>query len=94
MPSSQLGPPTPQGTEKLQRHISRVEKNLRELLATRQNLARSLKYKRIGYEVDFNVVRLRLRQGHPHVYHQQAQRLVDDWDPRTPPRAESSAPAK
>ncbi|XP_026906148.1 coiled-coil domain-containing protein 105 [Acinonyx jubatus] len=84
-----------QGTEKLQRHISRVEENLQELLATRQNLARSLKCKRIGYEVDLNVVRLRLRQGHPRVYHQQAQRLVNDWDPRTPPpRAESSAPAK
>ncbi|XP_029773540.1 coiled-coil domain-containing protein 105 [Suricata suricatta] len=76
-----------QGTDKLQRHITRTEKNLKELLDKRQNLAGSLNCKTLGYEVDYNVVRLRLRQQHPRVYCEQAQRPVSDWDPRTPPGA-------
>uniref|UniRef100_A0A8D1WS69 Coiled-coil domain-containing protein 105 n=1 Tax=Sus scrofa TaxID=9823 RepID=A0A8D1WS69_PIG len=83
-----------QGTDKLQRHISLAEKNLKELLAARKNLTWSLNCKKIGHEVDDNVVRLRLRQRHPQVCYEQAQRLVSDWDPRTPPRWESSAAAK
>ncbi|KAI5758879.1 CCDC105-like protein [Gulo gulo luscus] len=83
-----------QGTDKLQRHISHVEKNLKELLATHKNLTGSLKCKKIGYEVDYNVVRLRLRQRHQHMCYEQAQRLVNDWDPRTPPRAEPDAASK
>nr|XP_006218394.1 coiled-coil domain-containing protein 105 [Vicugna pacos] len=79
-----------QGTDKLQRHISHVEKNLQELLAMRDNLTWSLNCKKIGHDVDYNVVRLRLRQRHPHVSYEQAQNLVNDWDPRTPPRPESS----
>ncbi|XP_059551139.1 tektin-like protein 1 isoform X1 [Myotis daubentonii] len=75
-----------QGTDKLQRHISHVEKNLEDLHTTHRNLTRSLNCKRIGHEVDYNVVRLRLRQRHPHVNYQQAQCLVNDWDPRTPPK--------
>lgn len=87
-------PPRLQGTDKLQRHISLAEKNLKELLAARKNLTWSLNCKKIGHEVDDNVVRLRLRQRHPQVCYEQAQRLVSDWDPRTPPRWESSAAAK
>nr|XP_031294101.1 coiled-coil domain-containing protein 105 [Camelus dromedarius] len=79
-----------QGTDKLQRHISHVEKNLQELLAMRDNLTWSLNCKKIGHDVDYNVVRLRLRQRHPHVSYEQAQSLVNDWDPRMPPRPESS----
>uniref|UniRef100_A0A8C9PGU1 Coiled-coil domain containing 105 n=1 Tax=Spermophilus dauricus TaxID=99837 RepID=A0A8C9PGU1_SPEDA len=80
-----------QGTDKLQRHITHAEKNLKELLATRDDLTWSLNCKKIGHDVDYNVVRLRLRQRHPHVYFEQAQRLVDNWDPRTPPpRSESN----
>ncbi|XP_014403256.1 PREDICTED: coiled-coil domain-containing protein 105 [Myotis brandtii] len=75
-----------QGTDKLQRHISNVEKNLEDLHTTHRNLTRSLNCKRIGHEVDYNVVRLRLRQRHPHVNYEQAQCLVSDWDPRTPPK--------
>ncbi|XP_036137496.1 coiled-coil domain-containing protein 105 [Molossus molossus] len=74
-----------QGTDKLQRHISHVEKNLEELLATQEKLNCSLHCKKTGHDVDYNVVRLRLRQQHPHVYYQQAQALVNDWDPPTPP---------
>lgn len=81
-----------QGTDKVQRHISHMEKNLKELLAKRKDLTWSLNCKKIGRDVDYNVVRLRLRQQHPHVCYEQAQRLVSDWDPRTPPpRAESPA---
>ncbi|KAI6055056.1 coiled-coil domain-containing protein 105 [Marmota monax] len=80
-----------QGTDKLQRHITHAEKNLKELLATRDDLTWSLNCKKIGHDVDYNVVRLRLRQRHPHVYFEQAQRLVNNWDPRTPPpRSEST----
>lgn len=69
-----------------------MEKNLKELLAKRKDLTWSLNCKKIGRDVDYNVVRLRLRQQHPHVCYEQAQRLVSDWDPRTPPpRAESPA---
>lgn len=93
-PARSTVPAPPQGTDKLQRHISHVEKNLKELLATRKNLTGSLNCKKIGYEVDYNVVRLRLRQRHPHVCYEQAQRLVNDWDPRTPPRVESDAATK
>ncbi|EPQ14008.1 Coiled-coil domain-containing protein 105 [Myotis brandtii] len=64
-----------QGTDKLQRHISNVEKNLEDLHTTHRNLTRSLNCKRIGHEVDYNVVRLRLRQRHPHVNYEQAQCL-------------------
>ncbi|XP_007956774.1 coiled-coil domain-containing protein 105 [Orycteropus afer afer] len=77
------------GTDKLQRHIAHLEKNLHELLATRKHLTWSLNCKKMGQEVDQNAVRLRLRQRHPHVCYEQAQRLVNDWDPRTPPRRES-----
>ncbi|XP_045429510.1 coiled-coil domain-containing protein 105 isoform X2 [Pipistrellus kuhlii] len=77
------------GTDKLQRHISNVEKNLEDLRSTHRNLTRSLDCKRIGHEVDYNVVRLRLRQRHPHVNYQQAQSLVNDWNPRTPLKAGS-----
>ncbi|XP_054434780.1 tektin-like protein 1 [Pteronotus mesoamericanus] len=84
-----------QGTDKLQGHISHVEKNLEDLLATHKNLTCSLNYKKIGHDVDYDVVRLRLRQRHPHVYYQQAQDQVKDWDPRTPPPCvESSNTAK
>lgn len=88
--SPSTAPPPLQGTDKLERHITRVEKNLDKMLTTRDNLAWSLNCKKIGHDVDYNVVRLRLRQRHPHVYYEQAQRLVNDWDPRTPPRSESS----
>ncbi|KAM5309728.1 tektin-like protein 1 [Glossophaga mutica] len=74
-----------QGTDKLQRHISRLEKNLEDMLTTQKSLADNLNCKKIGHDVDYNVVRLRLRQLHPHVCYQQAQDLVRDWDPRTPP---------
>lgn len=80
-----------QGTDKLQRHITHLEKNLDELLATHKNLTWGLNCKTIGHEVDGSVVRLRLRQRQPHVCYEQAQRLVNDWDPRTPPpRSKSS----
>ncbi|TEA31208.1 hypothetical protein DBR06_SOUSAS14010183 [Sousa chinensis] len=83
-----------QGTDKLQRRIAHVEENLKELLSMRKNVAWSFNCKKIGQDVDYNVVRLRLRQRHPHVFYEQAQRLVNDWDPRTPPRAESSVARK
>ncbi|XP_062966122.1 tektin-like protein 1 [Cynocephalus volans] len=79
-----------QGSDKLQRHISHMEKKLNELLTTRKNLAWNLNCKKIGHDVDYTVVRLRLRQRHPHVCYEQAQRLVNDWDTRTPPRSETS----
>ncbi|KAB0395105.1 hypothetical protein E2I00_005716 [Balaenoptera physalus] len=82
------------GTDKLQRRISHVEKNLEELLSMRRNLTWSLNCKKIGQDVDYSVVRLRLRQRHPHVCYEQAQRLVNDRDPRTPPRAQSSVARK
>lgn len=93
-PARSTVPPPLQGTDKLQRHISHMEKNLKELLATHKNLTGNLNCKKIGYEVDYNVVRLRLRQRHPHMCYEQAQRLVNDWDPRTPPRVESDAATK
>ncbi|KAF6092748.1 coiled-coil domain containing 105 [Phyllostomus discolor] len=74
-----------QGTDKLQRHISHLEKNLEDMLTMHKSLADTLNCKKIGHDVDYNVVRLRLRQRHPHVCYQQAQDLVRDWDPRTPP---------
>ncbi|XP_003275891.1 coiled-coil domain-containing protein 105 [Nomascus leucogenys] len=80
-----------QGTDKLQRHIKYLEKNLDEMLATHKNLTWGLNCKNIGHEVDNNVVRLRLRQRQPHVCYEQAQRLVKDWDPRTPPPLSKSS---
>nr|XP_008248925.3 coiled-coil domain-containing protein 105 [Oryctolagus cuniculus] len=80
-----------QGTDKLQRHIAHVEKNLDKLLTTHRHLTQSLNSKKIGQEVDANVVRLRLRQRHSHIHYEQAQRLVNDWDPRTPPRHDTCA---
>ncbi|XP_008067828.1 coiled-coil domain-containing protein 105 [Carlito syrichta] len=81
-----------QGTDKLQRHITHMEKNLDALLTTHKNLTWGLNCKTVGHDVDYDVVRLRLRQRHPHVCYEQAQRLVSDWDPRTPPqRGETSA---
>lgn len=78
----------------MQRHMSHLEKNLKDLLAERQKLTHSLSSKKIGHDTDYDVVRLRLRQRHPHVCYQQAQGLVNDWDPRTPPRAESRPTGK
>uniref|UniRef100_A0A8I5TQ53 Tektin like 1 n=1 Tax=Pongo abelii TaxID=9601 RepID=A0A8I5TQ53_PONAB len=46
-----------QGTDKLQRHITYLEKNLDELLATHNNLTWGLNCKNIGHEVDNNVPR-------------------------------------
>ncbi|XP_066109403.1 tektin-like protein 1 [Saccopteryx bilineata] len=84
-----------QGTGKLQRHISHFEKNLEDLLATHKNLTCSHKDKKTGHDVDYEVIRLRLRQQHPHVYYQQAQVLVNEWNPRMPPpRVESSKAAE
>ncbi|XP_037360292.1 coiled-coil domain-containing protein 105 [Talpa occidentalis] len=74
-----------QGTDKLQRHISHVEKNLKELMDKHKHLSWSLECKKMGQKADYSVVRLRLRQRHPHVYYEQAQRLVSDWTPHTPP---------
>lgn len=94
-PVPSVAPPPLQGTDKLQRHISHVEKNLEELLATQKKLNYSLHCKKTGHDVDYQVVRLRLRQRHPHVSYQQAQALITDWDPPTPPpRKESSSAAK
>lgn len=62
-----------------------MEKNLKELRTTHNDLAWSLNCKKIGHDVDYDVVRLRLRQRHQHLCYEQAQRLVNDWDPRTPP---------
>ncbi|XP_011382427.1 coiled-coil domain-containing protein 105 [Pteropus vampyrus] len=83
-----------QSTDKMQRHMSHLEKNLEDLLAERQKLTHSLSSKKIGHDMDYDVVRLRLRQRHPHVCYQQAQGLVNDWDPRTPPHAESRPAGK
>ncbi|KAM5237916.1 tektin-like protein 1 [Ctenodactylus gundi] len=69
-----------QDTNKLQHHILRMEKDLKEMLATRDELSRSLYCKKLGYQVDHDLVRLRLRQRHPHVFYQQAQGLVNDHD--------------
>lgn len=88
--SPNTAPPRVQGTDKLQRHISHVEKNLDELLSMRKKLTWSFNCKKIGHDVDYSVVRLRLRQRHPQVCYEQAQRLVNDWDPRTPPRVKSN----
>ncbi|XP_006877566.1 PREDICTED: coiled-coil domain-containing protein 105 [Chrysochloris asiatica] len=79
-----------QGTDKLQRHIAYMEKNLQELLTARKNLIWGLHCKKKGYDVDFNVVRLRLRQQHPHVCYEQAQRLISDRDPGKPAHRESA----
>ncbi|KAG8517270.1 Coiled-coil domain-containing protein 105 [Galemys pyrenaicus] len=87
VPGMSSHPFSPQGTDKLQRHISHVEKNLRELMDKHKHLSWNLDCKKIGQKADNSVVRLRLRQRHPHVYYEQAQRLVRDWDPRTPPAA-------
>ncbi|KAM6216820.1 tektin-like protein 1 [Rhynchocyon petersi] len=78
-----------QGAGKLQSHIVQVEKNLHALQAEHKRLSRNLNCKNLGYDVDHNVVRLRLRQQDPHVFYEQAQRLVSDWDPKTPPRSKS-----
>ncbi|XP_002761875.3 tektin-like protein 1 [Callithrix jacchus] len=84
-----------QGTDRVQRHITHVEKNLDELLAKHRSLTRGLNCKNVGLEVDHSVVRLRLRQRHPRVCYEQAQRLVKCWDrsspPPPPPRSKSSA---
>ncbi|ELK02922.1 Coiled-coil domain-containing protein 105 [Pteropus alecto] len=92
--SPSMAPPPPQSTDKMQRHMSHLEKNLEDLLAERQKLTHSLSSKKIGHDMDYDVVRLRLRQRHPHVCYQQAQGLVNDWDPRTPPHAESRPAGK
>ncbi|XP_076978018.1 tektin-like protein 1 [Tamandua tetradactyla] len=83
-----------QGTDQLQRRIARMEGNLSQLLASRRRLTWSLNCKKVGRDVDLAVVRLRLRQRPPHVCYEQAQRLVSDWDPRTPPRGEARAAAE
>ncbi|XP_051026659.1 coiled-coil domain-containing protein 105 [Acomys russatus] len=83
-----------QGTDKLTRHNLHMEKNLEELRATCGNLAWGLNCKKIGHDVDYDVVRLRLRQRHPHVCYEQAQRLVNDWDPQTPPRSQTNTALK
>lgn len=70
-----------------------MEKNLKELLAARDKLSWNHRCKKIGHEVDHTVVRLRRRQLHPHVCYQEAQRLVNDWDPRAPPPERSKASA-
>ncbi|XP_048196640.1 coiled-coil domain-containing protein 105-like [Perognathus longimembris pacificus] len=67
-----------QGTNRLQQHNTLMEKNLKELLTTRDRLAGCLGAKELGYEIDHNVVRLRRRQQHPHVGYEQAQQLVHD----------------
>ncbi|XP_032121784.1 coiled-coil domain-containing protein 105 [Sapajus apella] len=82
-----------QGTNKVQRHITHVEKNLDELLATHRNLTWGLNCKNVGLEVDHSVVRLRLRQRHPRVCYEQAQRLVKYWDPSSPPPPRSKSGA-
>lgn len=76
------------------RHNLHMEKNLEELRITHDNLAWSLKCKKTGHDVDYDVVRLRQRQRHPHVCYAQAQSLVNDWDPRTPPRNRTSTVPK
>ncbi|XP_027275359.1 coiled-coil domain-containing protein 105 isoform X2 [Cricetulus griseus] len=70
-----------QGTDKLTRHNLHMEKNLEELRTTHDNLAWSLKCKKIGHDVDYDVVRLRQRQRHPQVCYGQAQCLFNNWDP-------------
>ena len=64
--------------------------SLRGESLSEERLTWSFNCKKIGHDVDYSVVRLRLRQRHPHVCYEQAQRLVNDWDPRTPPRVKSN----
>jgi hypothetical protein len=70
-----------------------MEKNLKELLAMHDELSWNLNCKKIGCEVDHDVVRLRRRQQHPHVFYEHAQLLVGGWDPRTPPPAATGSAA-
>lgn len=52
-----------------------------------KNLTCSVNCKKIGQDVDSNVLRLRLRQRHLRVCYEPAWRLVSGWDPRPPPPA-------
>uniref|UniRef100_A0A8C6RB34 Tektin like 1 n=1 Tax=Nannospalax galili TaxID=1026970 RepID=A0A8C6RB34_NANGA len=70
--------PPLQGTNKLTGHNLHVEKNLAELRSTHDNLAWNFNCKKVGHDVDSDVVRLCLRQRHPHVCYEQAQLLVND----------------
>lgn len=83
-----------QGTDMLTRHNLQMEKNLKELRTTHDNLAWSLNCKKIGHDVDYDVVRLRLRQRHQHMGFEHAQRLVKDWDPHTPRGSQSNTSSK
>ncbi|XP_042526566.1 coiled-coil domain-containing protein 105 [Dipodomys spectabilis] len=65
-----------QGTDQLHQHNTLMEKNLKELLATRDKLAGCLGAKEMGYQIDHSVVRLRRRQQNPHVGYEQAQQLI------------------
>ncbi|XP_055975626.1 tektin-like protein 1 [Sorex fumeus] len=69
-----------QGTDKLQRHIAHMEKNLEELQQMRQSLAQSLNSKKIGQDVDHKVVRLRQRQRYPGVCTAQVRRPASEPD--------------
>ncbi|XP_020140068.2 tektin-like protein 1 [Microcebus murinus] len=82
-----------QGTDKLQRHISQGERNLNELLTMQKNLTWNFKCKKMGFDVDHSVARLRQRQSHPHVCYEQALRLLHERDQRAQRCAAAAAAA-
>uniref|UniRef100_A0A4X2M8G1 Coiled-coil domain containing 105 n=1 Tax=Vombatus ursinus TaxID=29139 RepID=A0A4X2M8G1_VOMUR len=63
------------GTEKLTRHAIKMDKDLEKLIATRKHLNTCLRDKKIGHQVDYDVLRLRLRESHPHMNYEQVQRM-------------------
>ncbi|XP_074162913.1 tektin-like protein 1 [Sminthopsis crassicaudata] len=66
------------GTDTLKQNIIKTEKDLEKLEATKRHLNNSLLGKQIGYEVDYDVARLRVRHGDPRVTYEQAKRLCHD----------------
>ncbi|XP_007489739.1 coiled-coil domain-containing protein 105 [Monodelphis domestica] len=65
-------------SEKLKHYTNKLQEDLDKLNTTRNNLTASLRNKDTGRNVDYDVLRLRIRHSHPHVSYEQAQRLSFD----------------
>ncbi|XP_072457256.1 tektin-like protein 1 [Notamacropus eugenii] len=63
------------GTEKLTRHAAELDKDLKKLKATKKHLNTCLRHKQIGRQVDYDVLRLRVRHSDPRVSYEQVQSM-------------------
>ncbi|XP_068943032.1 tektin-like protein 1 [Petaurus breviceps papuanus] len=66
------------GSKELNCQATKMEKDLKKLKATKKHLATCMRHKQMGHQVDYDVLRLRVRHSHPHMTYEQVQRMCPE----------------